>query len=231
MLNMEQSNLSGLYPQAGQTQSQYLGLLGQGASMFTGQTPTNNSPMGLAIGGVTPDQQNSIVQQSMRYLDPQFQNSGYLNSGAAASIQSRTAADLIGQMSQFNVTNAGNVMNGLLTGNANAQSGVNASAGLYANQLAGLRQNTGSGNYSGSTVSPNPFLQSLQTSAGSALGGSLANIATGGISSGFSGMGNLLSGLNNMSNPQGAPQGFGNTFSQKPLVGSQGNQGGFLANQ
>lgn len=200
------NNLSQTLPQAGQTQQDYLKLLDQGAGMFSGQTKLNGSPLAMAIGGVTPEQQNSIVQQSLRYLDPQFQQGGYLNSGAAASIQSRTAADLLGQSAQFNVTNAGNVLSGLLAGNTNAQNSTNQQAGLLSNNLQGLRQITQSGTSSGSTQSMNPFLQGLESGAGSAIGGGTGAMAIGGAGAGFGNMSGMdltqfLKNYNSSNNP------------------------------
>lgn len=215
------SNVNSTLPQAGQTQGSYLNLLNQGANAYTqgvGSAGLNGTPLGMAIGGVTPDQQNSIVQQSMRYLDPQFQAGGYLNSGAAASIQSRTAADLLGQSAQFNVTNAGNVLQGLLSGNTNTQQTTNQQAALLSNNLQGLRQITQSGTASGSTQSMNPFLSSLESSAGSSIGGSI-NPASGlsSLGGGVSNLGQIFggSGLQNLMaalNPFGNPAASGNSF-------------------
>lgn len=216
-----QGNLNATLPQAGQTQGSYLDLLNKGAQAYGGginQAGINGTPLGMAIGGVTPEQQNSIVQQSMRYLDPQFQQSGYLNSGAAASIQSRTAADLLGQSAQFNVTNAGNVLQGLLAGNANAQNTTSQNAQQLSSNLAGLRTVNQFGNSTTTNLSQNPFVSSFLTSSGSAIGNGLGQglvggsgaVANGGTNSQLTPqqMQQILTQLG----PYGNPAGYGNTF-------------------
>lgn len=178
-----QNNLNSTLPQAGQTQGSYLSLLNQGANAYShgiGAAGLNGTPLGQAIGGITPEQQDQIVKNSMRYLDPQFQTGGYLNSGAAASIQSRTAADLLGQSAQFNVTNAGNVLQGLLAGNTNAQNITNQNAQQLSSNLAGLRTVNQFGNSTTTNLSQNPFVSSFLTSSGSAIGNGLGQGLVGG---------------------------------------------------
>lgn len=218
-----QDNLNSTLPQAGQTQGSYLNLLNQGANAYTqgiGAAGLNGTPLGMAIGGVNPEQQDQIVKNSMRYLDPQFQQGGYLNSGAAASIQSRTAADLLGQSAQFNVTNAGNVLQGLLAGNANAQNTTSQNAQQLSSNLAGLRTVNQFGNTTTTNLGQNPFVNSFLTSSGSALGNGLGQGLVGGsgavlnggtqASSGFSPT--QISQLMQAFNPLGNPAGYGNTF-------------------
>lgn len=204
------NNLNSLIPQAGQTSSSFLNLLNQWATAFGGGAAAQG-PLGQLMGGISPDVQNSIVQESLRQLGPQFGQGGILNSGAAASIASRTAGDIYRNSAQFNVNNLGNVLSSLLTGNAQTQQPINQQAGILSSNLQGLRTTNQQGT-SSSTQSQNPFLQNFYGGLGTGLGGAI----TGGL------------------NPTNFASSFGNSVggSQTAALSNPfGKAGGFWANQ
>lgn len=172
--------LNKLMPQAGDTSSAFLDLLRQGATAFGGGAAAQG-PLGQLLAGISPDAQNSMVQESLRQITPQFQQGGILNSGSAASIASRTAGDIYRNSAEFNVNNLGGVLSALLTGNAQTQQPINQQAGILSGNLQGLRSINQTGS-STSTTSRNPFLEGLYGGAGAAIGGGLnpTNFAMGG---------------------------------------------------
>lgn len=130
-------------------------------------------------GGISPDVIQSIVNQSLADIAPQFQQSGILDSGAAAAISARTAADTRNQAAQFNIQNLMQLLNQAIGGQAQVQGPALQNTAILSNSLAGLR----SINQQGSTTSNmtqksmNPFLRSFQTSAGQTLGSGAAKFA------------------------------------------------------
>jgi len=129
-------------------------------------------------GGISPDVTQSIVDQSLRDIKPSFQQGGILDSGVAASISARTAADVRNQSAQFNLQNLSQLLNLALGGQAQVQQPIIGQAGMLGQRLAGLTSvnQTGSGNQT--TMGMNPFMKSFQTSLGSSLGGgSFGNIS------------------------------------------------------
>lgn len=127
--------------------------------------------------GISDSQNQSMVNSSVRSVLPQFQSAGILDSGIAAQGAIRAAQDTSNQNAQFNVSAFQNLLNQALGGSSNLTTSYNQANQTMSNQLAGLR----SVNSSGSTIGMNPFLKSLETSAGSSLG----NAAGQGISGGF----------------------------------------------
>lgn len=133
----------------------------------------NNTPLTGYLGqlqGVTPEDQQSIVNQSLRDIYPQFQGGGILNSGAAASIAARTASDLRGQFAQFNVGALQNLLNLVNTGQAQVQQPINAQSAVLSSRLNGLNTTTTQGAGNTATYGQNPFVNSFETSAGGTLG-------------------------------------------------------------
>lgn len=126
--------------------------------------------------GISSQQNQSMVNQSLRDIAPQFQTAGILNSGEAGQLATQTAALTSNANAQFNVQAAQNLINAGL-GGASAWSG-NAMTGnqVVGNQLAGLNKVTGS-----SIQTQNPFLNSFYSSAGSGLGKLGSSVASAGL--------------------------------------------------
>lgn len=115
-------------------------------------------------GGISPDVTQHIVDQSLRDLYPQFQSSGILDSGVAASIAGRTAGDIRASAEQFNIQNLQQLLNLAVGGQAQVQQPMLHTTSQLGSRLTGLRSST-------STVTAmNPFLKSFQQSAGQGLG-------------------------------------------------------------
>lgn len=128
-------------------------------------------------GGISPDVTQTIVDQSLRDLYPQFQSSGILDSGVAASIAGRTAGDIRASAEQFNIQNLQQLLNLAVGGQAQVQQPMLNTTSQLGNRLAGLRSTSGT-----STVSAmNPFMKSFQTSFGQGLGSAASSGVTAGL--------------------------------------------------
>lgn len=128
-------------------------------------------------GGISPDVTQTIVDQSLRDLYPQFQSSGILDSGVAASIAGRTAGDIRASAEQFNIQNLQQLLNLAVGGQAQVQQPMLNTTSQLGGRLAGLRTTS-----STSTVTAmNPFLKSFQESAGKTLGSPKINASWGGF--------------------------------------------------
>lgn len=123
------------------------------------------APAATGVGGITEDQTQSMVNQSLRDIMPQFQTNGILNSGEAAQVANLTAAQTRNSNAQFNVSSAQNLFNLASGGQSNLQGQQQSSTNNLTNELAGLRTTT-----SNQTVSQNPFLNSFYSSLGSTAG-------------------------------------------------------------
>ena len=125
-------------------------------------------------GGISGDVTQSIVNQSLEDIAPRFQSSGILDSGVAAQISGRTAADIRNQSAQFNLQNLMQLLNLAVGGQAQVQQPALQTSAQIGNSLAGLRSINQSGSFSGnqtqSTIGMNPFFKSFQTSLGQNLG-------------------------------------------------------------
>lgn len=123
-------------------------------------------------GGISPDVTQSLVDRSIRDIQPTFQGRGLLDSGVNASISARTAGDIRNQSEQFNLQNLQQLLNIGVGGQAQIQQPILGYTGLLSDRLKGLGTTSSSGSYSGSqtTTTMNPFLKSFQQSAGSGLG-------------------------------------------------------------
>ena len=117
------------------------------------------------LGGVTPEQQQSMVSEADRYLKPGLQAQGIYDSGMAATARMRSATDIYNQNAQFNVGAMQNALNLALSGQAQVQSPVNQGTSMLGSQLAGLRSISGQ-----TSQTSNPFLNSFYTSMGKTLG-------------------------------------------------------------
>jgi hypothetical protein len=118
------------------------------------------------IGGITPQQNQSMINTQDRTLQGSFNQSGIYDSGTSASGRLRSAADLSNQNAQFNVGTLQNALNLALSGQAQVQSPAQGASSQLASQLAGLRTQTGT-----STQTSNPFLNSFYSSLGKTMGG------------------------------------------------------------
>lgn len=125
-----------------------------------------NQPMAKGINGVDDAQTQSMVNASVRDVLPQFQSAGILDSGSAAQIATRTAADVRNQNAQFNVSAAQNLFNLASGGQSNLQGQYQNNTNTVTSQLAGLRQI----NSNQTTIGMNPFLKSFEQSAGKNIG-------------------------------------------------------------
>lgn len=121
-------------------------------------------------GGISPEVTQSIVDKSLRDIKPSFQQGGILDSGVAASIGARTAADIRNQSEQFNIQNLSQLLNLALGGQAQVQQPIIGQAGMLGQRLAGLTSTNTQGTTMGTSKGMNPFLRSFQESAGRTLG-------------------------------------------------------------
>jgi len=132
--------------------------------------------------GITPQQNQSMVNQSLRDIAPQFQTAGILNSGEAGQVATQTAALTSNANSQFNVQAQQNLINAGLGGASSWSQNAMSGNQMVGNQLAGLNKVTGS-----QTQFANPFTQAF---AGISALGSLG-----------SGIGSSLTGLSKLAGP------------------------------
>lgn len=159
-----------LLPQSTAMQQQGFNL---GSSLLQGQALPGY--LNTLPGGVDKDVQDSIVQESLRQIMPQFQSGGILNSGAAASIASRTAGDIYRNSAQFNIQNLQQLLNLAVGGQALPQSTGLANSSMLSSSLQGLRSFNQTGNGTSTFKQQNPFVSSFETGAGSSLGNGLGN--------------------------------------------------------
>lgn len=151
--------------------------MNQNASNLVNQLLQGQNLPGYLNGamGINDAQTQSMVNQSLADLYPQFQTSGILDSGVAAQIASRTSADVRNQNAQFNVNALQQLLNQAIGGQASVQQPMNANAGLLGSSLQGLRSFSGSS--SQTSIGMNPFLKSFQTKAGETLGKTAGYVA------------------------------------------------------
>lgn len=123
-------------------------------------------------GGISPEVTQSIVDQSLRDIAPSFQSAGILDSGVAASIAGRTAADIRRASEEFNIGNRLNLLNLALSGQAQVQApvlGVSSQLGARLGTL-GKTTMTGSSTTTDNNTFGRTFMQSFGTSFGQSLG-------------------------------------------------------------
>lgn len=130
--------------------------------------------------GITPQQNQSMVNQSLRDIAPQFQTSGILNSGEAGQVATQTAALTSNANAQFNVQAQNNLLSMGLGGATNWGQINNQGNQIAGNQLAGL-------NSTKSTLTQNPFLNSFYSQAGQGLGTTATNVVNSAIGSSTNG--------------------------------------------
>lgn len=133
----------------------------------------NNTPLTGYLGqlqGITPDQTNNMISESLRYADPSAQGMGVLNSGAYGAIRSRNALNIMNQNAQFNVGALQNLLNLANTGQAQVQQPINVASAITSSRLAGLNSVNQTGVNNVTNKSMNPFLNSFETSLGNSFG-------------------------------------------------------------
>jgi hypothetical protein len=140
-----QIQLDQLKQYAPQQTQMYQNAFNLGNQLLTSFGDKSGSAWQSLVGGVTQDQQNSQVQQSLRSLTPQFQQGGILDSGTAASVAGRAAADTYNSNAQFNVGAMQNALNLALSGQAQVQQPALSQSGQLSQSLAGLRSTNTSG--------------------------------------------------------------------------------------
>lgn len=138
--------------------------------LIKGEVPTGL--YGDLYAGISPEITQDIVKQSLRDINPQFQQAGIIDSGVAAEISARTAGDIRRATEEFNIGNRLNLLNLALSGQAQVQTPVLNRQALLNQQLVSSSPITTTGTSTGTTTTKtmNPFLQSFQTSFGQSLG-------------------------------------------------------------
>jgi hypothetical protein len=121
-------------------------------------------------GGINEDVTGQIVQNSLKDIYPQFQQSGIMDSGVAASIAGRTAGDIRMNAAEYNQQNLFNLLNLAFGGQAQIQTPILNQSSILSQRLAGLRSTNVQGTTTNTQSSMNPFMKSFQTSLGSRLG-------------------------------------------------------------
>lgn len=121
--------------------------------------------LGELPGGISPEMTTEMAKRSISDLPAFFQTQGLLDSGVAPEIMSKVAGETRMGAAQFNIQNLMQLLNLAVGGQAQVQQPIMTQQGLLSQRLAGLRPVTTT------TTGMNPFLKSLQTSAGQSLGG------------------------------------------------------------
>ena len=157
--------------QPGQIQTQQTGL-SLINSLLSGQEPLPGFFQKLSEG-ISPEMTSDIARQAVEDIRPQFQASGILDSGVAASISGRVAGDIRRSIQEFNIGNKFNLLNLALSGQAQVQQPLLAQSQILSGRLAGLRPVTTSGSSTQNVTNyaPNPFISSYQRTLGESLGG------------------------------------------------------------
>lgn len=120
-------------------------------------------------GGISQGQSMNEAALGNQNVATQFQQMGGLDSGSAAQAMAGNTANILNTNAQFNVQNLAQLMN-LASGNAYQNVGNSSSN----NSMLGQQ----SGALAGSSVSSNPFLNSLYSNIGQQLGQGTGNAAS-----------------------------------------------------
>lgn len=131
-------------------------------------------------GGIDEDTTQGLVDQSLRDIQPMFQNSGLIDSGTRASISARTANDTRLNSAQFNIQNLSQLLNLALGGQAQVQAPQITQAGMLGQRLAGLSSVNTSGVNTQTQIGMNPFRKSFAQAGGQFLGGGAYGMGMGG---------------------------------------------------
>lgn len=136
--------------------------------LIKGEVP--NGFYGNLYAGIDQGVTDTIVNQSLKDLQPRFQQSGLVDSGVAAAISARTAADIRTQAEQYNINNRFNLLNLALGGQAQVQQPILGQSANLNNQIINSSAVKQNGVATNTTKSMNPFLSSFETSLGKSLG-------------------------------------------------------------
>jgi hypothetical protein len=93
------------------------------------------------VQGISPEQTQSMISEQQRYMDPQWQQQGLMDSGLRYTGNLRAATQIGNQNAQFNVGTLQNALNLALTGQAQVQGSGQTATSQLGQQLAGLRAN------------------------------------------------------------------------------------------
>lgn len=148
-LNTAQLNQFNQY-EPGQTEM-FKNAFAMGNQLLTSFGDKSGAQWQSLIGGITPQQTQSMVNTQNRSLKAQLNQNGIYDSGTAASGMLRSSADLSNQNAQFNVGTLQNALNLALTGQAQIQSPAMGQSGQLSSALTSLRSNQTTG------VQSNPF--------------------------------------------------------------------------
>lgn len=119
---------------------------------------------GQSLFGLSEDQISDISRQAVGDIQGQFQRSGILDSGVAAELSARTAADTRRAAAEFNVGSLQNALNLAFGGSAQVQGstlGLGSSLGQRLSSFGGA---------SGTQTGGNPFFAGLGQGFGSGFG-------------------------------------------------------------
>lgn len=126
-------------------------------------------------GGISEEVTSDIARNSIRDIQPFFQQSGLLDSGVNASVSGRIAGDVRRASEEFNIGNLLNLLNLAVGGQAQVQSPALSQTQLLSQRLANVTPVTTTGSFGGNTSSfSNPSvvsrgMQFLGTQSGSNL--------------------------------------------------------------
>jgi len=120
--------------------------------------------------GIGEDVTQDIVNRSLGDVRAGLQGGGLLDSGVRSELEARTSADIRTQAATFNLQNLSQLLNLAVGGQSQPLASPQGFGAQLSQSLAGLRGGTQTGNFNQTTIGPNPFLQSFQTSLGKTLG-------------------------------------------------------------
>lgn len=159
-LQLEMQKATAPYQQ--QTQITGLQLANQ---LLSGQEPLPGYLNQLSQG-ISPEVTQSIVDQSLRDIKPSFQSGGILDSGVAAEISARTAADIRRASEEYNIGNRLNLLNLALSGQAQVQSPVLATSASLRSSLGTLGKTTSDTYQRDNNTFGRMFMQSIASTPG-----------------------------------------------------------------
>lgn len=125
-------------PQLLQTDQQLLNLI---EPLTRGQL-LEGTAFGSLGQGISPEAQERITQQSLEQIRPGFQQSGLLDSGTRASLESRLAGDIGVQAEMQRQQELQNLLGFAFGAPAQAQQPMLAETAMLSQRLAGLRPTT-----------------------------------------------------------------------------------------
>ncbi len=110
-------------------------------------------------GGISEDQTQSMVNKSLKDINPFFSQSNLLDSGVRASSMARAANDTRLQSATFNLGNLQQLLNLAVGGQAQPLQAPVSFGAQLGQSLAGLRSTNTSGTSTQTIKSMNPFFE------------------------------------------------------------------------